>query len=169
MNPTLELTEQQYAEIESQVNNIVGNNSKSTNELYSIIGKGLYYSNDVELNPRGMANLFSKTGMDHTWLTTHNAIKLLSETPSISRESAIESGKDFWERLKEKIQHEICTNKTIQDFFLGSSTLSGALKVIIPIILAAIGISIINPLILAAIAAVIALIIKIGYKAYCNI
>lgn len=169
MNPTLELTEQQYAEIESHVSNIVANNSKSTNELYSIIGKGLYYSNDVELNPRGMVNLFSKTGVDKTWLTTHNAIKLLSENPSISRESAIESGKDFWDRLKENIQKKICTNKTIQNFFLGDTTLKDALKVIIPIILTAIGISVINPMIMAAIIAIISLIIKVGYKAYCNI
>jgi hypothetical protein len=169
MGPTIELTDQQYADLELQIDNIVANNNKSENELYSVIGKSIHYSNDVGMAPVGAKSLFAKTGTDKSWLTTANAINLLSETPSISKEAAVESGKSFWERLKGKIKNEICTNSTIKDFFTGDATLAKALRVIVPIILTAIGITVINPMLMAALVACISLLIKAGYTAYCEI
>ena len=84
-------------------------------------------------------------------------------------EAAVESGKSFWQRLKDQIKNAICTNSTIKDFFTGDATLGKTLRVIVPIILTAIGITVINPMLMAALVACISLLIKAGYNAYCEI
>jgi hypothetical protein len=50
----------------------------------------------------------------------------------------------------------------------GDGTLKDYLIAGIPLILAALGIGALNPLALAIVAAVVALIVKVGFQAYCE-
>jgi DNA-binding FrmR family transcriptional regulator len=86
-------------------------------------------------------------------------------------EFKLESFRGFWTSFKTKAQKVICKEKVIVDFFTGegSYTLKDALKYIIPIVIGALGLSAINPLTLAIIIGVLALIAKIGFKAYCEL
>ena len=60
-------------------------------------------------------------------------------------------------------------NSKIKELLEGDGTLKDYLIAGIPLILAALSIAALNPLALAIIAAVFALIIKVGFQAYCEI
>jgi hypothetical protein len=169
MEPIIQLTEKQYADVESQVNYIVANNSKSLDEIYSALGRSIYFCKDLELGYINNNKLFIKTPSDNDFLTAKNALDLLSDHQSINKDAAIEGGKRYFARLKENIKKEICTNDTIRDFFTGETALDKALRIIIPIILTALGITIMNPFIMAAIIAILVILLKVGYTTFCEI
>ena len=96
-------------------------------------------------------------------------MRLLSGSPALTLEAAVEGGGNLWQRLKEKIRHFVCTSEIIKKFFEGGGSLKEAIKTLVPIIIGALGIGAINPFILAAIVAIISLIIKEGYNKFCEI
>lgn len=76
-----------------------------------------------------------------------------------------------WGSFNEKAKQIICKNRVIIDFIegKGTHTLKSTLKDIIPIIISVLGFSAINPITLAIVIGILAIIAKIGFNAYCNL
>jgi predicted RND superfamily exporter protein len=82
---------------------------------------------------------------------------------------AEKEGKRFWNKFKNSLKTIICNNPKIQELMNGEGDLTSYLKVITLLLLAALGITLITPILLAAIAAILAIIIKIGFNTYCDV
>lgn len=80
-------------------------------------------------------------------------------------------GKEFFEKFRHTIGKVICNSSTIIDFIKGngSYTIKDLLVAIIPIIFTAIGIVVLNSVMISIIAGILALIIKSGFQSYCSI
>lgn len=97
------------------------------------------------------------------------SLNYVTNVKPVTKLNAKKEGKKFWKRFKDKLQKAICNDPKIKELLTGNGTLKEYLIAGIPIILAAIGLSVLNPVTLAIIAAVFALIIKVGFEAYCEI
>lgn len=81
-----------------------------------------------------------------------------------------EKGRSFWEGLKDRLKKEICTNEKIVKLMTGEASLREYLREGLPLIAVALGLgTFINPAMLLVIASVFALIIKVGFKTYCDL
>lgn len=165
----MELTEEQYDLITKEVEDITKNNSKSVAELYATIGNSIHYTSEYSLAHESSKNLLEKNSTNQPIITLSKMMSLLSASPALTLAAATEGGGNFWQRIKEKIRNFVCSSEIIKKFFEGGGTLKDAIKTLVPIIISALGISAINPLILAAIVAIISLIIKEGYMKFCEI
>jgi len=87
------------------------------------------------------------------------------KTDPLTKTESIKSGKNFKERLRKAI----CSNKTIAAIFKSDTALKDNLKQIIPKVMGILGLAALSPLNLLIVCAVIALILKIGYDAYCGV
>ena len=87
----------------------------------------------------------------------------------VTRTNANKEGKKFWKRFKKKKKKAICNDPKIKELMTGNGTLKDYLITGIPLVLAALGLGVLNPVTLAIIAAVFALILKVGFEAYCEI
>lgn len=159
------LKNQNYDELANQVQEII--DTKSKDDLYEIIGNALYDSG-LDVSPEDYPEAAISLAID---INTKNfdflkSVNFVEDTSPISKAEAKKKGKGLWKRIKT----ELCSNEKIRDFFTGNSDLKDNLKVIIPIILGLISSTLtLGPLGLAVAVAIIALLIKVGYQAYCEI
>lgn len=149
----------------SQLQQII--NSKSEENLYEIIGNALYDSGlQISSLQYPEATIPITLNEDSTNFNILESIKFIEDTTAITKVEAIIRGKGLLKRIKT----QLCTNETIKNFFTGDNKLTDNLKVIIPIILSLISSTLaLGPVGLAIAVALIALLIKIGYEAYCAV
>lgn len=76
-----------------------------------------------------------------------------------------------WENFNDKAKKIICKNKVIIDFMQGKGThtLKSTLKDIIPIIVSVLGFGALNPIALAIVIGILAIIASMGFNAYCDL
>jgi hypothetical protein len=166
---SLILTDDQIDQITQEVEDITQNNSKSVEELYATIGNSIHYSSNYKLAHESSKNLLEAVANKQSTITISKAVNLLSGSPSLTYDAAVEGGENFWQRMKNKIKEFVCSSEIIRKFFEEGGTLKDAIKTLIPAIIAALGLSAANPLLLAAIVAIISLLIKEGYSKFCDI
>lgn len=94
--------------------------------------------------------------------------QFINNTSTLTEKEAKQEGESFWKLVKVKLQHEICSNKEIEKLMSGEGKLKDYLLIGIPIVIAAIGIPAISPIALPIVVSVFALIIKVGFEAYCS-
>jgi len=169
MDQIPKLTDAQIDEITKEVEDITLNNSKSVAELYATIGNSIHYSSDVRLAHEFSKTLLEKIPTSQSTISIPKAMSLLSGSSSLTLKAAVEGGGNFWQRIKDKIKKVVCSNEVIKKFFTGDGSLKEAVTTLIPIILSALGLSALNPLLLAALVAIIALLIKEGYSKFCQL
>lgn len=169
MAKTPNLSEEQIEQIINEVEDITLNNGKSVEELYAVIGNSIHYSSDFRLAQSSSKSLLEKIDTTQPTITLAKAMSLLSGSSSLTHAAAIEGGSNLWGRIKDKVKKIVCSNEIIKKFFTQGGSLKDAVKTLIPIIIGALGISAINPFLLAAIVAIISLIIKEGYSRFCEI
>ncbi|HTL82387.1 MAG TPA: hypothetical protein VL651_11815 [Bacteroidia bacterium] len=159
-----EFSKSDYASI---AKDIAGMTSKSEDELFTVIGHGL---NDSGLKASDKNNvLFERVDRIAGKVSAKKAFNFVAATDPLDHDEAQRKGKVFWKKFKEKVRSIICDNKALSDVIEGNGTLEDKLKVIIPVVLAALGMAAINPTLLLVISAALAIIAKAGFEAYCDI
>ncbi len=162
-----QLSEVDFEKMAQEINEI--SETKSEEALFAIIGNALHdsgltvsSSNSFEiLNPKMFSEVTEKFNMK-------KSLEFVSETEPLSPDDAQAEGKKFWQRFKDKLKVTICNDAKIKALLTGDGTLKDYLIAGIPLVLTALSIGVLNPLALAIIAAVFALIIKVGFLAYCE-
>ncbi len=142
----------------------------SETELYAIIGNALHdlgytvaHSNDFEIiTPKAYDE---KSEL----ISLYKSVSYVANTKALEKDEALKEGKSFWSRFGEKLRSTICSDPKIKSLITGQGTLKDYLTIGIPMVLAALGVGAINPVLLAIIAASFALIVKVGFKAYCEL
>lgn len=162
-----QLTENDFEKMAQDINELSESNTE--NQLLMLIGNALHDSG-MTFSTANSFELVTPKMFDQSIenVNLRNIVGFVAETHPLTPNEAENEGKGFWKRFKENLRVEICTNPTIKELMLGDGTLKDYLKVGIPLVLAALGLSVINPLVLTIIAAVFALIIKVGFNAYCS-
>ena len=159
------LENQDYEELANEVQQIAS--TKSEDSLYEILGNAIYDSG-LEISPIGFpeATMFRIRIKNSQKFNLIKTMDFVQNSAPLTKEEAKKEGKSLFQRIKK----EICTNEKIKEFFTGESALRDYLKTIIPIILAIISSSLtLGPIGLAIAVAILALLIKVGYQAYCDI
>jgi hypothetical protein len=133
--------------------------------LKSAIGNGLYDEN-LEVNEQAGKIVLEPKAINTPAFALQSFMFVKNPTPR-NEEDSKQDGEKFFKRLNEKIQKEICTNKTIYSLFMEENNLKSALSQILPIVLAGIAVSL-NAIGMAILIAILALIIKVGYQSYCE-
>lgn len=163
-----QLTEQDFEKMAQEIQTI--SETKSENEIFELIGNALHDSGmtvstsktfDI-IHPKMYNESLEKFSMEKSF-------DFVADTEPLTAEDAKEEGRNFWKRFKDKLKSAICNDSKIRDLLTGDGTLKDYLIAGVPLILAALGLGAINPLLLAIIAAVFALIVKVGFQAYCEV
>lgn len=159
------LEQQDYDQLAKQVQII--SETKQEDELFEIIGNALYDSG-LDVSPANFIEATIPVAFDRTTLKFNilETIQFVENTEPITKEEAKKKGK----KLLKRIKNELCSNEGVKDFFTGNSDLKDNLKVIIPLVLGLVSSTLtLGPIGLAIAVAVIALLLKVGYEAYCEI
>ncbi|PLX08130.1 MAG: hypothetical protein C0596_07470 [Marinilabiliales bacterium] len=161
-----DFTGDDFEKMAQEINEISESNTED--EILKLIGNALHDSGMtvVDNNSKGII----KPKMYNPEKEKFNIVKSLNfvaDTKSLTPKDAKKEGKKFWKRFKEELQEAICSDDKIKKLMDGKGTLKEYLVVGIPMVLAALGVAL-NPIFLAIIAAVFALIIKVGFRAYCE-
>lgn len=168
MNHLTQLSEQDLEKMAQEITEI--NESKSEEELFELIGNALHDSGLTVSTSEGFEVIEPKMYDEH--VERFNFVKSLAyvaDTQPLSPQDAKQEGKKLWQRIKDKVRNVICNDPEVRKLLEGGGTLKEYLKVLIPLILPALGLAALNPILLAIVVAIIALIIKIGVKAYCEL
>lgn len=150
--------------------------SISEDEAYDALANGLYdlgyeIENENEEDEDEAIEKFMNpidTG-GHALLGSPKAFINLQNRAELSGLVRNRRGKRFFAKLRRKVKAAICNRESIAEWFqnLVGSSFKDFIKNVIPIILAAIGLSI-NPIVTGIIIAAVILIIKTGYDSFCN-
>jgi len=160
-----QLTEPEFEIMAEEINE-----NKSENELFQLIGEALHNSGFTVSTSNTVGIMQTKMfNQDVESISLIKSIDFLTETEPLSTEEAIEEGGKFWERFKDKLRSVICNDLKIKELIEGDGSLKDFLVIAIPLILAALGITVLSPMLLIVIAAVFALIVKVGFNAYCSL
>jgi len=140
--------------------------SKTYNEedIFKTIGQGLWDEGLEVAQDESDDVLISKPLSGQKFAL--EAFSFVSVSELRSDEVNVKEGKKASQRLKDKIQIIICNDKNIQSLFM-TDNIKKALKIVIPIVLSALSISI-SLVAIAIIVGLLAIIIKLGYEAYCK-
>lgn len=163
------LTQYTKIDFEKIAQDAITLSKKSEDELYKVMGHGLY---DMGLKPSKTKNvLFDRIDTVGGNIRAIKAFGHVANTTALNDNQAKNKGKEFWKKFKESVKSIICSDKKILDFINGNGnlTLKDVLAYIIPIILVALGLTTLNPALLAVVVGAIAIILKSGFKAYCEI
>ncbi|MEL6732266.1 MAG: hypothetical protein AAFP83_14145 [Bacteroidota bacterium] len=163
-----EVTDQQLNQMSADIAKISGELSEE--ELFEVIGNGLHdlrletgiIDEMVVLQPKGYNGNLDKFNMSA-------AVRHVQDRNPLSKEEAKEEGKKFWGRFKEQLRLAICQDTKIKELIEGKGALKDYLLIGIPLVVATLGLTALNPVHLAIITTVFALILKVGFKAYCQI
>lgn len=182
MDPLLHLSEHDYENLAEEIERLSNENE---NDIFEIIGKSIESAGfavyDPDLLPafKGFANqdlgsenlLYPKMMIDKTnrRVDARAALEFVKFPISSNMIDLKQEGKNFWARFNKILKKEICTNVQIQKIMTGDGTLKEYLIIGIPIIMAALGLTALNPAMLVLITSIFALIIKVGFKTYCEI
>lgn len=109
------------------------------------------------------------TGTDFAAMQNKQMFTIMSGQQSQNMVALFGWGRGWFERLKEKIKSAFCSSEAIRKFFIEGTALKDFVTKVLPIIIAAIGLGAINPILLAAIVAIITALIKAGYQAVCPV
>lgn len=159
------LQNQDYEQLAQQVQNI--SKIKKEDELFEIIGNALYDSG-LDVSPLSFPEATIPVTIDGETLKFNalNSLNFVEDTEPLTKEEAKKKGKGLFKRIK----NELCGNESIKEFFTGKSDLKDNLKIILPVVLGLVSSTLtLGPIGLAIAVAVIALLLKVGYEAYCEI
>ncbi len=141
---------------------------KADAELYQVLGHAL---NDMGIdasNDPGV--LFKRVDKGPAALSSMKGFNFVARTKPLTKVQAEKKGKGFFRKFGKKIRKEICSNKAIRKIIDGTANLKDHLVVAIPAILAALGGGIVlGPVYLTLISIALAIIIKSGLAAYCEV
>lgn len=163
-----QMTEQDYEKMAQEINEI--SQTKSETELLELIGTALHDSgltvSTSESSEIVQPKMFNE---NKEKFSVAKSFDFVVKSEPLTQNDAKEEGEKFWYRFKDKLQDVICTDSRIKELITGNGTLKDFIVAGIPLVLAALGLITINPVFLAIIAAVFALILKVGFKAYCEL
>jgi len=161
-----QLTEADFERMAQEINEISETQSEET--LLTILGNALHDSGLTISSSNSFEILQPKMFNEGTEkFSMKKSMKFVSDTDPLSPNEAEEEGRRFWQRFKDKLRVTICNDPKIKELFEGDGSLKNYLIIGIPLILAALSITL-NPLGLVIIATVFALILKVGFQAYCD-
>lgn len=163
-----QLTEADFEKMAQEINEI--SEKQSEESLLAILGNALHDSGLTVSSSNSFAILQPKMfneGIEK--FSMKKSMDFVSETDPLTPNDAEAEGRRFWQRFKDKLRAAICNDSKIKELLEGDGTLKDYLIIGIPLILAALGVAVLNPVWLAIIAAVFALIMKVGFQAYCEI
>lgn len=163
-----QLTESDFEKMAQEISEISETQSEET--LLTTIGNALHDSGLTTSTSNSLEILHPKMFNESTEkFSMKKSMKFVSETDSLTPTAAQDEGRKFWRRFKDKLKAAICNDTRIKELLEGDGSLKDYLMAGIPLVLAALGIGALNPLALVIIAAVFALILKVGFQAYCEI
>ena len=142
---------------------------KSEEELFIVIGHGL---NDLGLKPSKRNKiLYERVDTIGGNIRAIKAFGFVENTKALNSIEAKKRGREFSNKFNEIVKSIICSNKKVNDFINGNGNLKleDVLSYLIPLIIAALGLTAINPTLLAVIIGAIGILLKIGFAAYCKI
>ncbi len=166
MNLIQELTGADYARMALEITTLSEENEED--DLLESIGNAMHDSGYTTATDDSEDLLQPKMFDGLEKINLAKAVAFVDDTRALTREKARGEGKKFWKRFKEKLRIAICKDAALADLINGKGTLKQYLTVGIPLVAAALGIGVINPVLLAIIAATFALILKVGFAAYCE-
>jgi len=163
-----QLTDQDFEKMAKEIQEISDNSSEDS--LFETIGNALHDSG-LTVQTNNSLEMFQVKAFNEGTekFNLRKSVSFVDDTTALSTDQAKEEGKKFWERFKDKLQSTICNDSKIKALLDGDGTLKDYLVAGIPLILAALGMAVLNPLALAIIASVLALVVKVGFKTYCDI
>ena len=165
----LNLNEEELEKMALEIETLSRESSKE--QLYELIGNSLYDSGLSVVKSDGAVASnygFLQPAMFDSSVETFSVSKVADyvwHTEPIDKAQAGTFGKN----LMKKVKKVICKNTKIAELFTNDGTLKDNLQMLIPLLLTALGFAALTPLALAIIAGIIALVLKIGYVAYCDI
>ena len=163
-----QLTEADFEKMAQEITEI--SETESEESLLATLGNALHDSGLTDTSSNSIEVLKPKMYNEGTEkFSMRKSMNFVSETEPLQPIEAEEEGRRFWQRFKDKLRVTICNDSKIKELLEGDGALKDYLIAGIPLILAALSIAALNPLVLAIIAAVFALIIKVGFQAYCEI
>lgn len=164
----VQLTEVDFEKMAQEIQEI--SDQQSEDALFESIGNALHDSGLTTASDNSFEIIQPKVFNEaKEKFSMKKAYSFVADTTPLTIEESKEEGKRFWGRFKDKLKATICNDTKIKALLLGDGTLKEYLIAGIPLILAALGIAALNPLALAIVGAVMALIVKVGFQAYCEI
>lgn len=146
---------------------IIALSKKNESELYQVLGHALF---DMGIKTSEKSNvLFERIDKGVSGISALKAYKFVASTTPLNKKEAETKGKVFWKKFRNKIRKAICQNESIIAIINGNSTLKDKLALAIPAILAVIGGGVVlGPVYISLISIALAIIIKAGLGAYCE-
>lgn len=162
-----QLTESDFEKMALEINEI--SQTKSETELLELIGNALHDSG-MTVSTNDSFEIIRPKMFDEgiERFSIVKSYSFVANTNALKPKDAKKEGEKLWKRLKDKLRKVICTDPKIKELITGNGTLKDFLIAGIPLLLAALGISTLNPVLLAIIAAIFALILKVGFQEYCE-
>lgn len=156
------------SDYEKLAGDIVLLSKKDDAELFRVLGHSAY-DMGVRVSPEKNV-LFARRDASPKGISALKGFNYVAQTEPLDDETAEKEGKNFWKRFGKKIKNAICTNPNITAIIDGTATLKDKLALAIPAILAAIGGGIVlGPVYITLISVALAIIIKAGLEAYCEV
>jgi hypothetical protein len=153
-----ELTEADYTNLADDVLQLA---EQDETELFALIGNGM--------NNMGLSIADDEqTLFVPVQLRTYKTFTPFSVSYNQQAANTMELGRNFGDQFREKLRRIICDNERLRTIIMGNGTLREKLVLAIPVILSLLGVTALAPPMLAIIAAAIALIVRIGFQAYCD-
>jgi len=163
-----QLTEQDFEQMALEIQRI--SRTSTEDELYITLGKALDDLGFAVSTNRSFELIQPKMfGSRGERISMTKSLDYVANVKPTTKVNAKKEGKKFWKRFKDKLQNTICNDPKIKELMTGNGTLKDYLIAGIPLVLAALGLGVLNPVLLAIIAAVFALISKVGFQAYCEV
>ena len=168
MNALVHLTEQDFEKMAQDITKI--SKEKSESELFQVIGNALHDSG-YGVSKADNSDLIEPKMFDQTQekINLLKSVDFVENTDALSAEEAEKEGGRFWRRFTKKLKKMICNNTKFRELLTGESSTKDYLIVGIPLVVTALGMTALNPVLLAIAAAVLALIAKVGFAAYCDL
>jgi len=155
------------ADYERIAADIIGLSKKNVNQLYRVLGHATHDLGIVASDEKGI--LFKRVDVVGITISAARAYNFVTRTAPLNEEKAETRGKVFWKKFSKKIQQAICENKDIQKIISGEANLKDMLVKAIPAILGLIAVGVVlSPVYIALISIALAIIIKAGLGAYCE-
>lgn len=170
MKSLTQLTEADYEKMAQEIEEI--SKTESEESLYESIGKALRYSGlEVStddsfeiLRPKA---LYEPDGI----ISIKKSFSLVKDdTTAVTQSEDEEEGRTFWDKFKDNLRSVICNDPKIKPLLHSVGTLKEIIKNALPYILTVLGIGLfLTPLASIIVSTVLALILKAGFQAYCQI
>jgi hypothetical protein len=162
-----QLTEADFEKMAQEIQEI--SETQSEDSLLESLGNALHDSGLTISTANSFEILQPKAFNEATEkFSLKKSISFVADRTPITTSEAKEEGRKFWQRFKDKLRSAICNDPKIKELLEGDGSLKDYLIAGIPLILSALGIGALNPLALAIVAAVVALIVKVGFQTYCE-